>query len=280
MMMTSGVLPVILLAGCCFGQDADRQPMTANAIMAHVAVNQDRAENLRKEYVYKQHLRIVTRKPNSRLMREETADYRVIPSPDGTTKDLLLLTGRYWHKGRYVDFKGEPVPEPDSLDGDLINNFREDLNNDRSKDGLARNLFPLTTDEQKDYQFHLIGQEMFEGRSTYHLGFSPKDKDEMTWAGEAFIDATDFQPILVFTKLSRRMPFVVRTAMGTDLPGIGFTVHYKRQDDGVWFPTSFGTEFRLRALFFINRQISMSLENTAFEHTHVESKITVVEPEQ
>jgi hypothetical protein len=24
--------------------------------MAHVAVNQDRAENLRKEYVYKQHL--------------------------------------------------------------------------------------------------------------------------------------------------------------------------------------------------------------------------------
>jgi hypothetical protein len=280
MMATSGVLPVILLAGCCFGHDADKQPMTANAIMAQVAVNQDHAENLRKEYVYKQHLRIVTRKPNSRLMREETADYRVIPIPDGTTKDLQLLTGRYWHKGHYVDFKGGPIPEADSLDGDLIHNFREDLNNDRSKDGLARNLFPLTTDEQKDYQFHLIGQEMFEGRSAYHVRFSPKDKDEMTWAGEAFIDATDFQPILVFTKLSRRMPFLVRTAMGTDLPGIGFTVHYKRQDDGVWFPTSFGTEFRLRALFFINRQISMSLENTGFEHTHVESKITVVEPER
>ena len=280
MVATSGVLPVILLAGCCFGQNPDKQPMTANAIMAHVAVNQDRAENLRKEYVYKQHLRIVTRKLNSRLMREETAGYRVIPSPDGTTKDLQLLTGRYWHKGQYVAFKGEPVPEPESLDGDLIHNFREDLNNDRSKDSLARNLFPLTTDEQKDYQFHLIGQEMFEGRSAYHVGFSPKNKDEMTWAGEAFIDATDFQPILIFTKLSRRMPFMVRTAMGTDLPGIGFTVHYKRQDDGVWFPTSLGTEFRLRALFFSNRQISMSLENTAFEHTHVESKITVVERER
>ena len=93
------------------------------------------------------------------------------------------------------------------------------------------------------------------------------------WAGEAYIDAQEFQPIYVFTKLSRRMPFGVRTFLGTDLPGIGFAVHYRRQDDGVWFPVSLGSEFRIRALFLFNRTMTVSLENKAFEHTHVESKI-------
>jgi hypothetical protein len=82
----------------------------------------------------------------------------------------------------------------------------------------------------------------------------------------------------VFTKLSRPLPFGVRAFLGTDLPGIGFAVHYRRQDDGVWFPTSMGSEFRIRVLFFFNRNISIALENTAFEHTHVESKIVETTP--
>ena len=40
----------------------------------------------------------------------------------------------------------------------------------------------------------------------------------------------------VFTKLSRRLPFGVRKFLGTDVPGIGFAVHYHRQEDGAWFP--------------------------------------------
>jgi hypothetical protein len=69
------------------------------------------------------------------------------------------------------------------------------------------------------------------------------------------------------------MPFGVRTFLGTDLPGIGFAVRYRRQDDGVWFPISLGSEFRIRALFLFHRTMTISLENEAFEHTHVESKI-------
>jgi len=121
---------------------------------------------------------------------------------------------------------------------------------------------------------------MQQERSVYHLGFGPKDQKDIDWAGEAFIDALDFQPVRVFTKLSRRIPFMVRTLFGTDVPGIGFDVHYQRQADGVWFPISFGTEFRLHVLFFLNRDISISLENSAFEHTHVKSKIEVLGPEQ
>jgi hypothetical protein len=285
-MLMLRVFGILLASSISFSQTAPPEPeeapeasqvaLTADAIMARVAVNQDRSEQLRKQYVYRQHTHILTHKPKGRVLREETADYDVVPTPDGTQKDLKLLFGRYWDKGTYRTFQGEPVPEADSLDGSLIHDFREDLSNEKTKDGLAKDLFPLTSDEQKDYEFKLLGQEIEQGRNVYHIAFRPKDKDEITWAGEAYIDGAEFQPVRVFTRLSRRIPFGVRTFLGTDLPGIGFNVVYKRQEDGVWFPETFGTEFRLHVLFFINREVTVSLQNSGFQHTHVESKMKVV----
>lgn len=245
--------------------------------MARVAANQDHSEALRREFVYRQHIHILTHKPGGKLLREETTDYDVTPLPDGTEKKLKALNGRYLLKGKYQTFAGEPVPAPDSLDGDLIKSFRDDLSNEKSKDGLAKDLFPLTSEAQKKYKFTLLGQETQQGRNVYHIGFRPKDRDDIDWAGEAYIDAAEFEPVRVFTKLSR-IPFMVRTMLGTDLPGIGFNVVYARQGDGVWFPATFGTEFRIRALFFINRDVSIALENSAFERTHVKSTIKVVGP--
>jgi len=259
---------------------AAKEPLTADAIMTRVAENQDRSEAQRKEFVYRQHIHIVTHKPGGRLMREETADYDVTPMPDGTEKKITLLTGRYLQKGKYEAFSGEPVPEEDSLDGGLVKDFRNDLADDKSKDGLGKDLFPLTSAEQKNYAFQLLGKETQDGREAYHVAFRPKDKDEITWAGEAYIDAAEFEPVRVFTKLSRRIPIMVRTLLGTDLPGIGFNVVYQRQEDGVWFPVTFGTEFRIRAVFFINREVSISLENSGFERTHVKSTIKMVGPAQ
>lgn len=267
------LIPILFLAALyARTASADDLP-TADAIMARVATNQDSSEKLRSQYIYQQHIQIITRKTSGKVLREETADYHVVPKPDHTERTLQQLTGRYWHKGKYETFSGEPVPEPDSTDGDLIHDFREDLTNDESKDGLARDLFPLTSEEQKNYKFRLIGPDLFEGRQSYHIAFTPKDDDDVDWAGEAYIDAQEFQPMYVFTKLSRRLPFGVRTFLGTDLPGIGFAVHYRRQEDGVWFPVSLGSEFRIRALFFFNRNMTVSLENKAFEHTHVQTKI-------
>jgi hypothetical protein len=247
------------------------EPLTADAIMAKVAANQDLADKLRSEYTYKQHVHIVTRKTNKNVMREEASDYDVLPAPEGTKKTLRCLTGRYWHKGKYIEFRGEPVPDADSVDGSLVHNLREDLSSDKSKDGLARDLFPLTTEEQSNYQFTLAGQDTMKGRDVYRIEFKPKNKDEVEWAGEAFIDMAEFQPLYVRTNLSHRIPFFVRAVLGTDLPGIGFSVDYQRQPDGVWFPVSFGTEFRLRALLFVNRNISVSLHNTAFKHANSQS---------
>ena len=73
------VLALLLAAGLAYGQSAQpevqTEPLKADDIMARVALNQDRIEALRKEYVYKQHIHIVTHKPGSRMVREETADY-------------------------------------------------------------------------------------------------------------------------------------------------------------------------------------------------------------
>jgi hypothetical protein len=270
--------PLLLTALLAFAQAAPPALPTADAIMARVATNQDGSEALRRQYVYRQHIHILTRRTNGKPVREETTDYDVIPQPDGTEKHLKLLTGRYLRKGKYEAFEGEPAPEADSLDGGLIHGFRDDVSNDKTKDGLAQDLFPLSSERQKIYDFKLLGQETQAGRSVYHIGFQPKDKTDITWAGEAYIDAAEFQPVRVFTKLSRRIPFAVRTFLGTDLPGIGYNVVYKRQDDGAWFPATFGTEFRLHVLFFINREVTVSLENTDFQHTKVESKIKVVGP--
>jgi hypothetical protein len=267
------LIPILFLAALhARTASADDFP-TAETIMSRVAANQDRSEKLRSQYIYQQRIQITSRKPGGKILREETVDYHVVPQSDHSERTLEQHTGRYLNHGKYVDFSGEPVPEPDSTDADLIQNFRQDLTTDESKDGMARDLFPLTTSEQESYKFRLIDEEAFEGKPAYHIAFTPKDDDDVDWAGEAYIDAQEFQPVYVFTKLSRRMPFGVRTFLGTDLPGIGFAVHYRRQSDGVWFPVSLGSEFRIRALFFFNRQMTVSLENKAFEHTHVESKI-------
>jgi hypothetical protein len=271
---------ILMLAPWAALVASDQAVPTASEIMARVAANQDRAEKLRSEYVYQQHIRIVTRRTNGRPAREETTDYQVIPTPEGTKKDLKRIDGRSWHKGKYLEFHSEPRPEPDSLDGDLIQDLRNDFSNDQSKDGLGHNLFPLTSEEQKRYRFELAGEESFRGRKAYRVKFGPREKNDWNWAGEALIDAEEFQPVSVFTRLPRRIPLVVRTLLGTDLPGLGFNVEFRRFDEGVWFPVSFGTEFRLRAVFFINRNITISLENATFERAHVESKNLSHEPVQ
>jgi hypothetical protein len=268
---------VALLFVCLAGSLALAQTTpTAGEIMARVAINQDKAEKLRQEYVYQQHVHAISSMTNGRLMREVTDDYDVMPTPEGSKKQLKSRTGKYYQKGKYIDIKGESESkDDDSLDEDLTDGFIKDLVNEKSKDGLAGHLFPLTTAEQKNYKFQLIGAAEQDGRAVYRVGFSPAAHDEYAWAGEALIDKDDFQPVLVFTKLNKKLPLLIRGALGTDVPGVGFSVHYRRQPDGVWFPVSFGTEFRLKVLFLMKRNIVLSLENKNFQHTHVDSKITV-----
>ena len=73
--------------------------------------------------------------------------------------------------------------------------------------------------------------------------------------------------------MARSVPFAVRTLLGTNVPGLGFTVTYAPQADGVWFPVSFSTEFKLHVLFFFKREIIIDARNSDFEKTHVTSTV-------
>jgi hypothetical protein len=200
------------------------------------------------------------------------------PPKDGDPKDRKVKTAK---------------DDLDGMDIDLVENLRKNLTNegsedtaqhghlqidadqsgDASKDGLAKGLFPLTTKKQARYLFKLEGRQTMNGRDVFHVSFRPKDKNDFDWKGEAFIDVHEFEPVVVYTQMSRKIPLAVRTLLGTNLPGLGFSVTYDREPDGVWFPVSFGTEFRMRVLFFIARDISMSLANTHFEKTHTDVRI-------
>jgi hypothetical protein len=119
----------------------------------------------------------------------------------------------------------------------------------------------------------MAGRERMNDRDVFHISFLPKKKDDFGWSGDAFIDTTAFQPVLVTTGMARKLPFAVRTLLGTNLPGLGFTVTYAPQPDGVWFPVTFSTEFKIHVLFFFNREVILDAQNREFEKTHVTSQI-------
>ena len=143
----------------------------------------------------------------------------------------------------------------------MVNSISEDMTNDKnSRDGLARDLFPLTGDEQKKYDFQLKGVETYKGRRVLRITFKPKPHptgDTGSWKGEALIDAEEYQPVLVNSSLAFGIPMAVRILLGTNIRGLGFSVSYQKFADGVWFPVSYGGEFEVRAVFFYKRTISV-----------------------
>ena len=197
-----------------------------------------------------------------------------------------MLTGRYWDKDKdqYGDFKGErapangrtdadlvhslrnhePVPEGGRTDADLIRNLRSHLLDDNSKDGLARDLFPLTSEEQKDYEFTLLGQEVESGHNVYRIAFVPKNKQEGHRRARRSSIRRNSSP-LGRSPRCRGLSHFWCGRCGSICRELDSTLSgTKRIADGVWFPSVFGTEFRLHVgpMLFFNRDVSISLENS------------------
>jgi hypothetical protein len=276
------------------GVTARAQELTAADIMSRVAANQDRSEAARAHYVYVQHARTLSRKGKT-IRCEEVTDYRILPSEKGSEQKLLTLDGRLLYKGSYLhythlhpdDHKVKedddlPIGNDDPMDLELVEDMRQNLTADRSKDGIGAGLFPLTSKMQADYVYTLVGRGAIDGRDCYHITFAPRDKDDFGWKGEGWIDAKAFQPVLVHTTMARNIPFAVRALLGTSVPGLGFTVTYAPEPadtpEAIWFPVSFGTEFKLHVLFFLNRTIVLDVRNRDFEQTHVHSTILQAAP--
>ena len=280
--------------------------------MARVAANQDRTESERAHFVYVQHAKVQSRK-SSTVMCEEITDMRVTPSAKGQQQTLLTLAGHVREGKRMIRYTAIPfqqvrehadanqdkaesnqdvsvnvgdketVLDADAHDApvtvndtdiDLVENMRRNFTSDKtSKDGVNAGLFPLTSGAQRDLLFDLKGRETKNGHDTFHITFRPKDKNDYAWKGDAWIDTAAFQPVVIRTALSRSLPFGVRALLGTNVPGLGFTVIYAPQQSELWFPSSFGTEFKIKVLFFFSRQIVVSVENRSFERTHVSTTV-------
>jgi len=270
------ILPLILLSLPTL--PACAQDPTVDQIMARVAENQARAQQMRRAYVYHQKVLASFHRTNGKLARQERLEYLVTPTPTGSEKKLTHFEGKVERGSKLVAYN-EPGKEMKNLDidGDLIQEFVNDTTGDKdSKDGIGHDLFPLTTKEQENYVFRLEGKETYRGREVYRISFHPKPhgcEDDCDWKGEAFIDAAEFQPVAVNTKFATRIPMAVKILLGTDIRGLGFTVNYQKFDDGLWFPVSYGGEFHVRAVFFYARNMSISLENSGFARANVSSRI-------
>ena len=258
-------------------QAASIQAETAQSIMARVAANQDRAEQMRTAFVYHQNVLVRMQRYNGKMTREEYSEFTVAPTPKGIQKTRTQFLGKYADHGKIIEYdKPGYQYKGTDIDGQLAHQLADDLTADsKSKDGVSRDLFPFTAKEQRKYDFRLEGEEDYRGTPVYRITFaSKKDEEDGGWAGEALIDKQEYQPVLVTTHLAAKIPVLVRTMLGTNLEHLGFKITYKKFDEGLWFPVTYGGEFKVRALFLYARRVGVSLQNSAFQHADVSSAVS------
>ena len=263
---------ILALAAVAAGQQAE----TADAIMAKVAASQQGGSQSRWCSVFQQTVLVRLRRANHKLSREERSEFTVTSCAKGFEKKLTHFAGKYAGKNGMVEFD-RPLFKYKGLDldGDLARDLAEGFTNDpKSRDGIGKDLFPLTADEQKKYEFNLTGKETLHGRDVFRVSFCPKpNTEDASWCGEVLVDAAEFEPVLITTHLAHNLPFLVRTLLGTDLKYLGFSVAYQRTPEAAWVPMSYGGEFEVRAAFFFKRGISVSLANSAFKRVDARNLI-------
>jgi hypothetical protein len=259
--------------------------LTAEQIMSRVAANQERAQELRQAYVYEQEVRTRVLKGATKLVREETRRYVVTPTAKGSQREQTQFLGRVRFKKELLEYHD---PDYATTDVDLDGNFAEAFSEGffdfgSSRDGIEQDWFPLTGDEQRPYRFHLVGEEDYRGRRVYSIAFEPRKKSSLlneeqgTWKGEILVDQEQFQPVLIVTELAKGVPLWIRTVFGTNVKQVGFKMAYEEFDDGVWFPGTYGGEFKIKALFFYKRTIAVSMVNSGFQRAEVTSRVEFAE---
>jgi len=262
---------------------------SATAIMSKVAANVEKAAEARKQYVYQQKVRSSLIRGSGEPSRRENREYSVFPGEKGTEKKLVSFKGEY-RKGKAMSGYSEPgfKYKDNDMDGELIEEFTDDLVNDKqSRDGIPHSLFPLRSKDLPQYRFSMKGETEYNGRRTYRILFEPhktehcihvgsderNDCSGAAWKGEAWIDAVELQPVKIDTQLAFSIPWGVRVFLGTNFRQMGFSVTYARVGENVWFPATYGTEFRFNVLWGYRRTITLAMESSGFQKTDAVSKI-------
>jgi len=229
------------------------------------------------------------------VSRREKREYTAVPGEKRTEKKLTSFQGEYRKGGKMIAYS-EPGYQykGTDIDGDLLNELTDGLVNDKeSRDGIPHSLFPLASKDLPGFRFELKGQGAIKDRPAYQIAFEPRKKegcvtigtdaenecDKPSWMGTAWIDVAELQPVRIDTHLAFKIPWGVRVFLGTNLRQTGFSVTYTRVAEGVWFPATYGTEFRLNVLWGYKRTVTLSMESSGFRMTEAASKIEYQIPE-
>lgn len=265
----------LLVAGVCTA--ADTPPL--HEILSRLADNQERVEKARNSIVYRQETTMKLGR-GGKVLRDDHRVYTVTPTPDGTQKHLNLFEGRHFQKGKPVPYDSPEYRSGNiDLDGEIMEDIHKDLVSDpNSRDGIDRDSFPLTRDQMDKYTFSLAGRQKVAGVDALRVRFTPKKEedweDSSPWEGELLVHPEEFQPMRVTTKFATHIPGWVKVVFGISIKQLGFNVTYKKVDEGLWFPHTFGTEFQFRVFFGYARDVTFSLQNSEFRKAVSDSVIT------
>jgi hypothetical protein len=243
---------------------------TVEAILAKVAESQELSQQARQKIVYTQFVHAKLLRTNGKVAREEKRTYTVTPKAKGFERKLEKFEGWYERKGQWIpyDKPGFEYKKVD-IDGHLIDELIDDwTGNEDSRDGVSKDLFPLTREQQRRYTFRSKGP--------YQLSFAPlkKDGESEPWRGDIVVDPETLHPRSMQSTLSYHIPTAVKIIFGTSLRQVGYGVNYAKAIDDLWFPVSAGTEFSLRVLFGYARTMTLSMTNSDFRRASAESTVT------
>jgi hypothetical protein len=249
-------------------------------ILARVAANQAKSVDARKEFVYREDELVRISQTNGKRLCEQRQQFTITPNPSGIERQLVERTQKEGAETHCtVNLSGNNGESLSMSTGEGSKNLSFSTSMGNTPDGMPRGMFPLTADEQRLYTYKLRKTENLRGRQVYRISFQPNGKRDPNgrqgyWKGEALIDTEEFQPVQVVTDLKGAVPLPVRVFLGTNVHGLGFSVSYERLADGVWFPSGFGGEFKVQALFFFRYVVSVNVHNTDFRRADVNSKVT------
>ena len=243
---------------------------TVEAILTKVAESQELSQQAREKIVYTQFVHAKLLRTNGKVAREEKRTYTVTPKAKGFERKLEKFEGWYERKGQRIPYD-EPGFEYKTIDIDanLLDELIDDwTGNEDSRDGVSKDLFPLTREQQRNYAFQAKGP--------YQLSFAPlkKNGDAEPWRGDILIDPQTLYPRSMSSTLNYKIPRAVKIIFGISLRQVGYSVNYANAIDDLWFPVSAGTEFSLRVLFGYARTMTLSMTNSDFRRASADSTVT------
>ena len=215
---------------------------SAEEIMCRVAENQRRAQAERAAWVYDMNVFVrleagqwqtgargvprLRRRPHPARRRSQACQSKRGKVQDGK-KEIPYTDAKY--RVKHID-----------VDGEITESIANDILWKKNENGPMVDWFPLTEERQKNSTFTLEGEERYRDFDVYKIAWQGHDEDEECWTGEALIEKTEFQPVLVTASWSCKIPTAVKIMLGINLTQLGVKIAYQRFAKDVWFPVTCG----------------------------------------